>query len=97
MACLVLDGDMSLVLQMDGDAELSLQMDGEFGEYIKVVDRDAPIYTGATEVNPDFDGIVLGTAQKIVLTDITVNPIQVSRTSNPAGGTTVYIGGLING
>ena len=95
MACLVLDGDMSLVLQMDGDAELSLQMDGEYGNYIKVVDRDAPIYTGATEVNPDFDGIVLETAQKIALSDITVNPIQVESVSNIQGGRTVYIGGII--
>lgn len=75
MACLVLDGDMSLVLQMDGDAELSLQMDGEFGEYIKVVDRDAPIYTGAVEVTPTEQQQILETADKLMLSNVTINPI----------------------
>ena len=93
----VLDGELLLDLHIDGDMSLSIPVDGETGTVIKVVERDAPTYTGQTVVNPDFDGIVLETAQKIVLSDITVNPIQVSRTSNSSGGTTVYIGGLING
>lgn len=93
----VLDGELSLNLNIDGDLSLDLHMDGEAGTVIKVVERDAPTYQGQTTVTPDFEGTVLETAQKIVLTDITVNPIQVSRTSNSSGGTTVYIGGLISG
>ena len=53
------------------------------------------VYDGATAVDPDFDGITLGTAHKLVQTDITVNPIQVESVSNPYGGRTVYIGGII--
>ena len=93
----VLDGELSLNLNIDGDMSLSIPVDGETGTVIKVTEYDVPTYQGQTTVNPDFVGTVLETAQKIVLTDITVNPIQVSRTSNLAGGTTVYIGGLING
>ena len=75
MACLVLDGDLSLNLQLDGDMDLSIQMDGEFGEYIKVVDRDAPIYTGATEVTPSEHRQILETADKLMLSNVTINPI----------------------
>ena len=91
----VLDGELSLNLRLDGDVSLDLPLDGESGTVIKVVERDAPTYIGQTVVNPDFDGIVLETAQKIVLSDITVNPIQVESVSNPMGGRTVYIGGII--
>ncbi len=56
---------------------------------------DLPVYEGQTEVEPDFVGITLKTARKAVLSDITVNPIQVESVSNPQGGKTVYIGGII--
>lgn len=82
---------------LDGELSLNIQTDGEVGITTKVVEHDLPVYTGTTTVEPDFVGAVLMTAQKVVNQNITVNPIQVSRTSNPAGGTTVYIGGLING
>ncbi len=80
---------------LDGELSLNLQMDGEPSNTIKVVERDAPTYTGQTTVDPDFSGTVLETAQKIVLSNITVNPIQVESVSNPTGGRTVYIGGII--
>lgn len=56
---------------------------------------DTPIYGGETVVIPDFDSIVLETAHKLVTGDITIEPIQVERTSNLSGGVTVYIGGII--
>ena len=84
----VLDGELSLNLNIDGEMSLDLHMDGEAG-------TDAPTYQGQTTVNPDFEGTVLETAQKIVLSNITVNPIQVESVSNPTGGRTVYIGGII--
>lgn len=80
---------------LDGELALNLQMDGEAGTVIKVTEYDVPTYTGQTTVTPDFEGTVLETAQKIVLTDITVNPIQVESVSNPMGGRTVYIGGIV--
>lgn len=80
---------------LDGELSLNIPMDGEVGIITKVVERDLPVYTGATTVEPDFDGIVLMTAQKVVNQNITVNPIQVESVSNPTGGRTVYIGGII--
>ena len=91
----VLDGELSLNLNIDGEMSLDIPVDGEAGTVIKVVERDAPTYQGQTVVDPDFTGTVLETAQKIVLSDITVNPIQVESVSNPTGGRTVYIGGII--
>lgn len=91
----VLDGELSLDLHIDGDMSLNIPVDGEAGTVIKVTEYDAPTYQGQTEVTPDFEGTVLETARKIVLSDITVNPIQVESVSNPTGGRTVYIGGII--
>lgn len=91
----VIDGDLSLIFQLDGNFDINLQADGEPSNVIRVTDYVAPTYTGATTVDPDFNGIVLETAQKTVLSDITVNPIQVESVSNPQGGRTVYIGGII--
>lgn len=80
---------------LDGELSLNLHMDGEVGIVTKVVEHDLPVYTGETTVNPDFVGTVLMTAQKVVAQNITVNPIQVESVSNPTGGKTVYIGGII--
>ncbi len=80
---------------LDGELSLNIPMDGEVGIITKVVEHDLPVYTGATTVDPDFDGTVLMTAQKVVNQNITVNPIQVESVSNPTGGRTVYIGGII--
>ena len=54
-------------------------------------------YTGDYIVDPDFATQILGTKEKYMLDDVTVNPIEVARVSNPAGGRTIYIGGEING
>ena len=57
----------------------------------------ADVYDGEYEVTPAVDAKVLGTKNKLMLDDVTVNPIEVARVSNPAGGRTIYIGGEING
>lgn len=54
-----------------------------------------PPYNGDYTVSPDFDGTVLNTRGKVLHDDVTVEPILVSRTTNLSGGTTVYIGGVI--
>lgn len=54
-------------------------------------------YTGAYNVEPDFDGETLETKGKLMTDDVTVQPISVSRVSNQQGGRTVYIGGIIDG
>ena len=91
----VLDGELSVNLRLDGELSVNLYMDGTPDKVIRVMDYDAPVYTGETTVYPDFTGTVLQTAQKIVTNNITVNPIQVESVSNIQGGRTVYIGGII--
>ena len=58
---------------------------------------DVVPYTGDYIVDPDFATQMLETKEKYMLDDVTVNPIEVARVSNPAGGRTIYIGGEING
>ena len=51
-------------------------------------------YTGEYTVVPDFYEQTLDTKNRRLKDDVTVEAIRVSRTSNPSGGTTVYIGGI---
>ena len=67
----------------------------DFGQFQLI--EPAPLYDGVYVVDPDFKGRILETAHRQLTDDITVNPILVSRTGNASGGTTVYIGGIING
>lgn len=55
------------------------------------------VYPGPYTVDPDFVGVTLPTREKNMREDITVNAIEVQRVSNPTGGKTVYIGGIIDG
>lgn len=59
---------------------------------VRVVGR-LPAYEGDYAINPDFTGRVLATKNHRMDDDVTINPIYVADTSNPAGGTTVFIGG----
>lgn len=80
---------------IDGELSLVIPCDGECGIVTKVIGQDLPTYTGVTEVDPDFDGVTLQTANKVLVNNITVNPIKVEYVSNLSGGRTVYIGGII--
>ena len=52
-----------------------------------------PVYDGPTTVIPEpFEAQVLQTENRIVEENILVMPIPYFETSNPQGGTTVYIG-----
>lgn len=53
-----------------------------------------PTYDGEVVAEPDFNGTVLQTSNKVLKSNITVNPIRVERTTNHSGGLTVYIGGI---
>lgn len=55
------------------------------------------IYDDSYEVTPNFERQTLPTARKTLTEDIAVLPITIHRTSNQAGGTTVFIGGIIDG
>ena len=50
-------------------------------------------YDGTYEVTPTFSKQTLNTYNKLMTDDLTVRPIEVSRTSNPQGGNTIFIGG----
>lgn len=71
----VIDGDLLMVTQNDGDPDLDIQQDGEAGEVIKVVDYNHPIYDGPIEITPSRETQVLETQEKILITNIVVNPI----------------------
>ena len=50
-------------------------------------------YDGTYEVTPTFSRQTLNTHDKLMTDDLTVRAIEVSRTSNPQGGNTIFIGG----
>ncbi len=53
-------------------------------------------YRGDYEISPSFDPQTLPTENRYLSRDITVDAIEISRVTNPAGGRTVYIGGIFN-
>ena len=72
---LVLDGELSLQLNVDGEANLQLEDDAEVGIYMRVADYDNPPYTGPTQITPSTTAQVLATKGTNVLSNITINPI----------------------
>lgn len=72
------------------DADMRLEVD--FGEVIKVTETDIPYYTGPYEVTPSVDAQTLHTAKQVMDDNVQVHAIPFFDVSNPAGGTTVYIG-----
>lgn len=88
----VLDGELSLNLNIDGEMSLDLHMDGEAGTVIKVTEHDLPVYTGQTEVTPSEETQTLQTANRTVLQNIIVNPIpeNYGRLSWTGNTLTVY-------
>ena len=71
----VLDGELSLNLNIDGDMSLDIPVDGEAGAVIKVSDYAYPIYEGQTEVTPTQETQVLQTTNRTVVSNIIINPI----------------------
>lgn len=54
-------------------------------------------YDGPYTVTPDFETQELATKDRLLKDNVTVNPIVVARVENPAGGKTIFIGGIFNG
>lgn len=54
-------------------------------------------YDGPYTVTPDFETQELATKDRLLKDNVTVNPIAVARVENPAGGKTIFIGGIFNG
>ena len=82
MAVLTSEGRLKASLTSDGTLSANLERASGFS-----------YYGGPYEVAPSFEDQVLPTNNKLMASDVEVKAIYVSRTSNPAGGITVYIGG----
>ena len=94
-ACEVIcDGDVVVSMECDGEAVVEISENGEFGVYQEASSRQG--YGGPYNVKPSFEDQTLYTRDKLMLEDVTVDAISVSRVTNPAGGKTVYIGGIID-
>lgn len=68
------------------EIELPMALDVSFS----IVDADP--YEGEYTVTPSLSEQTLTTNQKLMLDNVTVYEIPVTRTSNPQGGLTVIIG-----
>lgn len=62
--------------------------------HAEVVGGDYDFYDGEYDFQPAFEAKQAETANKILLDNIRIEPIEVTRVSNPQGGKTVYIGGI---
>lgn len=60
---------------LDGELSLDVQLDGEFGVVIGGGGGGLPVYTGETTVTPTQQTQILETAEHSVLENITINPI----------------------
>ena len=63
------------VVVLDGDLSLDLQIDGIPDKVIKIVEYDLPVYDGTAEITPSNQAQVLQTSGKAVTRNIVVNPI----------------------
>lgn len=70
----VIDGELSLVLEGTADGSLIIPECGESG-VITAIRDGYPAYTGPMEVTPTQETQILETAMKSVTGNITVNPI----------------------
>ncbi len=83
-------------LTIPAELQTDVQLSADFGV---IVEREITpeVYTGETEVSPDFTEQTLGTKEKYMLADVTVHAIDVYRVDNTSGGRTVFIGGIFDG
>lgn len=88
----VFDGESNLIISKCSDMQLIHAGSGEFGVFT-TKEKQIPIYNGNTEVEPLLkNDVILNTANKKVIQDITVKKIPIVYTSNVYDGKTVVIG-----
>lgn len=58
-----------------------------------VIERLPDYYEGSYDIEPKNTELVLQTKEKTMKEDLTVKPVLLIEVTNPAGGTTVIIGG----
>lgn len=89
---ILLDVDVS-VEEYDLDVEEAEAYDCDIETVIKVTPIEGDMYDGAYQAIPTFEDQVFLTKNKTMRNDFEVVQIPVSRTANPQGGNTVFIGG----
>ena len=65
------------------------------GNVVRAVIESGIPYKGDYVVTPEFDEQTLHTRGRSMRDDVTVHAIPISRTTNPQGGKTVYIGEVV--
>ena len=91
----ILSTDIQLVGVLTGEKTLVGYLGSPNRKLTGTLNRDGRgvYYAGPYDIIPTFEEQILATAEKTMARDVVCEPIPVSRTSNLAGGTTVYIGG----
>ena len=90
------DVDEELLSILSGELSLEHEHDGELGIITTMHEGAYPAYTGPSIVVPKIaQEQVLETKDKTLFKNIEVTKIPIYETTNPSGGTTVYIGGDI--
>lgn len=89
-----LKGTVNANKVVSGRLSIAQKVTGSISGNVK--DHQYPVYDGPYVATPKFESQELETKDKMMKDNVEVEPIYVSRVSNPAGGTTVYIGGIFN-
>lgn len=92
----LLDVDLS-VEEFELETVVAEEIEVEIDTAINAARVIGDVYDGAYTVAPSFDEQLLETKDKVMIDDVTIEPILVSRTTNVSGGRTIYIGGIISG
>lgn len=71
-------------------SESGCELTPDFGE-IQKIHVGGEVYRGEYTVTPKVSGQVVPTKGKLLLDDMTINPIPFFNVSNTTGGSTVYI------
>lgn len=71
----VIGGDLSLKKVTDGDCALISVVDGEYGNLTQIESDPHETYSGETHITPSAHEQVLETANKVLESNIIVDPI----------------------
>lgn len=84
---------------MELNFPVKLEIQNKFGGELGILQKvnTSEMYTGETEVIPNFEKQTLYTKGLAMPKNVTIDAISVRKTTNAAGGNTVYIGGIFDG
>lgn len=92
-----MDGEIFVIPTISGGISAKGSISGSLsqeqslqGTVSQQIEHDT-YYDGDYEITPRVKGQTMATADKIMRTDVVINDIPYSETTNPDGGTTVVI------